>query len=189
MKNVLFITLFVSRAVSQCNWCGASEVPEDVSHESYIASQDEPGERLNIYGKIFKTDGITPAKDVIVYVYHTNAKGVYPKSGTETGNGKYHGYLRGWMKTNSDGKYVFHTIKPAPYYCHGGEPAHIHYTIKPPNEKEYWLTATWFDGDKRITDNYKKSVKRSGGFSNIIKLKKDQNGVLVGERNIIIEKY
>ena len=93
------------------------------------------------------------------------------------------------MKTNSNGKYEFETIRPAPYHSHSGEPAHIHYNIQGPENPEYWLTALWFSDDPRVTDEYLMSVKRSGGFSNVITLKKDENNVLRGERNIMLERY
>jgi len=171
-----------------CNWCGTSEAPKNVSWKTVIPPEGEHGEKLIISGTIYLPDGKTPAKDIVVYVYHTNIKGVYPKRGDEKGNGKYHGYLRGWMKTESNGKYEFETIRPAPYHSHGGEPAHIHYTIQGSDYPEYWLTGIWFSDDPRVTDEYKKSVKRSGGFSNIITLTKNDNNILRGERNIILEK-
>ncbi|NQV51935.1 MAG: intradiol ring-cleavage dioxygenase [Flavobacteriales bacterium] len=172
-----------------CNWCGTSEAPENVSWNTVIPPEGELGEKLIISGTIFLPDGKTPAKDIVVYVHHTNNEGIYPKRGDEKGNGQYHGYLRGWMKTNSNGKYELETIRPAPYHSHGGEPAHIHYNVQGPDYPEYWLTAIWFSDDPRVTDEYKKSVKRSGGFSNIISLTKDENNILRGTRNIILEKF
>ena len=172
-----------------CNWCGTSEAPENVTWKTVIPPEGELGEKLIISGTIYLPDGKTPSKDVVVYVHHTNNKGIYPKRGGEKGNGQYHGYLRGWMKTDSNGKYEFETIRPAPYHSHGGEPAHIHYNIQGSDYLEYWLTAIWFSDDPRVTDEYKKSVKRSGGFSNVITLTRDANNILKGERNIILEKF
>ena len=174
---------------NDCNWCGAFEAPENVSWKTVIPPNEEPGEKLIVSGTIFHPDGETPAKDIVVYVYHTNNEGIYPKRGDEKGNGQYHGYLRGWMKTDSNGKYEFETIRPAPYHSHVGEPAHIHYNIQASDYPEYWLTATWFLDDPMVTDEYKNSVKRSGGYSNIIALTKDNNNVLRGQRNIILEKH
>ncbi len=173
----------------KCNWCGTSEAPENVSWRTIIPPKGELGEKLIISGTVYLPDGKTPAKDIIVYIHHTNTEGIYPKKGDEKRNGKYHGYLRGWMKTDSKGKYEFETIRPAPYHSHGGEPAHIHYNIQGPNYPEYWLTGIWFADDPRVTDKYIKSVKRSGGFSNVITLTKDENDNLRGQRNIILEKF
>ncbi|MBL4706246.1 MAG: hypothetical protein JKY54_17090, partial [Flavobacteriales bacterium] len=68
-------------------------------------------------------------------------------------------------------------------------PAHVHYNIQAPGYSEYWLTALWFADDARITDEYIKSVKRSGGFSNITTLTSDSDNVLRGERSIILEIF
>ncbi|ETN96671.1 dioxygenase family protein [Zhouia amylolytica] len=171
-----------------CSWCGTSEAPEDVSWRTVIPPKGEPGKKLIISGTVYLSDGKTPAKDVIVYVYHTNVNGVYPKRGNEKGNDKYHGYLRGWMKTDANGKYEFETIRPAPYNTHEGEPAHIHYTIEGPGYPEYWLTGLWFTDDPRV-GAYEKKIERSGGFSNIVTLTKDENNVLRGRRNIRLEKF
>ncbi|MFN0728276.1 dioxygenase family protein [Polaribacter gochangensis] len=171
-----------------CNWCGAFEAPEDVSWRTIIPPKEEQGDKLIISGTIYLPDGKTPVKDVIIYVYHTNTKGVYPKKGNEKENGKHHGYLRGWMKTNSNGRYEFETIRPAPYRTHDGEPAHIHYNIEAPDYPEYWLTGLWFADDYRVNE-YKDKIERNGGFSNIITLTKDENNILRGTRNIILKKF
>jgi len=172
-----------------CNWCGTSEAPENVTWSTVIPSKEEEGEKLVISGTIYLPDGKTPAKGIVVYVHHTNHEGIYPKRGDENGNGQYHGYLRGWMKTDSNGKYQFETIRPAAYHSHEGEPAHIHYNIEGANYPEYWLTALWFSDDPRVTKEYLLSVKRDGGYSNVISLTKDDNKTLRGTRNIILETF
>ncbi len=96
----------------------------------------EPGPKLEISGTIYQTDGKTPAKDVILYLYHTDQKGIYPQRGNETGWGKRHGYIRGWIKTNEDGQYRFHTLRPASY-PNSRAPQHIHPTIKEQGKNEY----------------------------------------------------
>lgn len=172
-----------------CNWCGTTEAPENVTWKAKIPSDGKLGGKLIISGMVYLPDRKTPAKDAIIYVYHTNNEGIYPKKGDETGNGQYHGYLRAWMKTDSSGRYEFETFRPAPYHSHGGEPAHIHYNIQAPGYPEYWLTGLWFADDARVTDENIKSVKRSGGFSNITTLTIDSDNVLRGERNIILEEF
>src|SRR5258708_39272775 len=52
-------------------------MPQNLSWETTLASADEPGERMLIRGTIFKSDGKTPAPNVILYVYHTDSKGLY----------------------------------------------------------------------------------------------------------------
>ena len=77
------------------SWGGTSEAPNDVSWSTRIASAEELGERLVVVGTVYLEDGLTPAPGVLIYAYHTNAQGKYPKRGDEAGNGRLHGYLRG----------------------------------------------------------------------------------------------
>ena len=192
---VVFQTIDVKRAqiqdevgdenMPECQWCGAKEAPESVGWESVIANQDEPGERLILEGTVYQKDGKTPARDVIIYAYHTNSRGVYEKNGSEMGNGLRHGHLRGWARTNGNGNYRFHTIRPAPYPNHS-EPAHIHMTLMGDGFEEYWINATWFMDDKTISEEQIKKLTRTGGFSNIVELRKNDEGIWMGNRDIII---
>jgi len=49
--------------------------PATVSSVGIIADPNEPGERLEISGQVFSPDGVTPASNVIVYAYQTDATG------------------------------------------------------------------------------------------------------------------
>lgn len=73
------------------------DAPSGLSHVANIASKDEPGERIWISGIIYESDGKTPAKNVLMYFYHTNAKGIYAKRGDEPRDSYawWHGYNRG----------------------------------------------------------------------------------------------
>jgi len=67
-------------------------------------SETEP--KLKITGIVYQNDGETPAQNVILYVYQTNRKGIYPKRGNEKGWARRHGYIRGWVKTAKDGEHL-----------------------------------------------------------------------------------
>ena len=145
---------------------------------------NEAGQKLEISGTIYQRDGKTPAKDVILYVYHTDQTGQYPRKGNEKGWGTRHGYIRGWIKTNADGKYKFYTLKPGAY-PQGGNPAHIHPTIKEPGIKEYWIDEFLFEGDPFLTGAGLKNLQNRGG-SGILKTTSDQQGMLIAKRDIIL---
>jgi len=171
--------------VTACEWCGAQDAPDDLSWQTTIPPDNEPGEPLIIEGRVFQPNGRTPAEDVLIYVYHTNSEGIYPKRGNETGNGRRHGYLRGWMKTGPDGRYRFTTIRPAGYPGRP-DPAHIHITLTPPGEEEYWIDSYWFEGDPRITNKMRKRRTRPAGDLGMISLKKDDQGRWRGKRDIVL---
>lgn len=122
----------------------------------------EPGPKLEISGTIYQPDGKTPAKDVILYVYHTDQKGEYSQKGNEAGWGKKHGYIRGWIKTGEDGKYKLFTLRPGAYPG-GGNPAHIHPVIKEPGTREYWIDEYLFDDDPYLTEKIRNDQQGRGG--------------------------
>jgi protocatechuate 3,4-dioxygenase beta subunit len=119
-----------------------------------------------------------------LYVYHTDQSGRYPRKGNEAGWAARHGYLRGWIKTNADGKYKFLTLKPGAY-PEGGNPAHIHATIKEPGVQEYWIDEYLFEGDPFLTEKVRKSLGNRGG-NGIVKTSKVKNGNLIMKRDIIL---
>jgi protocatechuate 3,4-dioxygenase beta subunit len=75
-----------------CEGCEAvheSPVPfAQLSWTDTLPDFNEPGLKLKVSGTVYKWDGKTPAAGVVLYVYHTNQKGVYPKRGDETGWGR-----------------------------------------------------------------------------------------------------
>lgn len=142
-------------------------------------------QRIKIYGVVYKQDGKTPAGDVILYVYHTDHEGVYPKKGTETGWGRRHGYIRGWMKTDRDGRYAFYTFKPASYPSRT-DPAHIHLTILEPDGKYYYVADYFFEDDVLLKAKDRNPATARGGLG-ILSFRKE-GGLQVGERNIFLGK-
>ena len=141
--------------------------------------------KLKITGTVFRHDGKTPAPDVIIFIYHTNRKGIYEQKGNETGWGKRHGYVRGWVKTGADGKYTFYTFRPASYPDRQA-PEHIHVTVKEPGVNEYWIDEYLFEDDPLLTAGERNNERRRGG-SGIVKPEKSGSLYLV-KRDIILGK-
>lgn len=142
--------------------------------------------QMLITGTVYEADGETPAANVIIYIYHTNEKGIYPTKGDEKGYARRHGYLRGWAKTDSKGHYAFYTFKPASYPSRT-EPAHIHLTIKEPDKNEYYIDTIEFEGDPLLT-TAKRNQKKQRGGSGLVTLSEDQNGLLYCKRQIFLGK-
>ena len=157
-------------------------MPKNLSWQTTIATADEPGERMIIRGTIFKQDGKTPAPGVILYVYHTDNKGLYSKSPNQT-EALRHGHLRGWMKTDAQGRYEFRTIRPASY-PNRKAPQHVHPLIKEEGLTRYWIDEYLFEDDPLLTDEEKSKQPLHGG-SGVIRLTKE-NGLWVGKRNIVL---
>ncbi len=169
-----------------CEWCGAAEAPDAVDWVTTIAGPEEPGQRLVLEGTVFEPDGVTPAAGVLLYVYHTNAEGRYEARGEVPGNERRHGALRGWLRTDENGRYRVETIKPAPY-PNRREPAHIHVTVTPPGGEEDWVDSVKFADDPLVTDRYRDPRNARGG-SGIVTLSRDADGVLHAVRDIVLEE-
>jgi protocatechuate 3,4-dioxygenase, beta subunit len=160
-------------------------MPSNLQWETQIADDKEPGERMIITGIILKPDGKTPAPNVILYIYHTDAKGEYSQSQNQS-NGKVHGHLRGWIKTNSSGQYRIQSIRPASY-PNGKAPQHIHVLIKEPGVSTYWIDEYLFDDDPFLDEAEKKRQEKRGG-NGIIHLTRNEKGIWIGKRDIILGK-
>jgi protocatechuate 3,4-dioxygenase beta subunit len=166
-----------------CDGCDIiyADMPRQLSWQTTIASAAEPGERMEITGVIYHADGKTPASGVILYVYHTDARGLYSPAPDESGAARRHGHLRGWMKTDERGQYRFISIRPAPY-PNGRVPAHIHPIIKEADKNEYYIDEFLFDDDPALRNA---NIENRGG-SGIIHLSKNSEGVWVGKRDITL---
>ena len=169
-----------------CDGCDIiyANMPRQLSWQTTIAPATEPGERIEISGIIYRADGRTPAPNVILYVYHTDASGLYSPAPDEAGAARRHGHLRGWMKTNERGEYKFISIRPAPY-PNAHIPAHIHPVVKELDKNEYYLDEYLFDDDPLLTREPRPKVENRGG-SGIIHLTKNPDGTWVGRRDIVL---
>lgn len=158
-------------------------MPEKLEWKTTIADSEEPGEPLIVRGTIYQKDGVTPAAGVILYVYHTDNNGRYSPDANQT-KGRRHGHLRGWMKTDEQGRYEFKTIRPAAYPGRS-DPQHIHPLIKEEGKPVYWIDEFLFDDDPLARQKVRNQQPKRGG-NGILSLTKNENGVWVGKRDIIL---
>lgn len=159
-------------------------MPETVQAVDTSAGWHLKGQKLLITGHVYKKDGKTPAAGVLLYYYQTDTKGVYVKKDGLNPKASRHGYIRGWVKSDTAGKYSIHTIRPAPY-PNGQESAHIHVSVKEPTiEKEYYVDNLVFDDDRLLTTAQRKAMPNRGG-SGVLRLLK-KNDLHIAEHNIIL---
>jgi protocatechuate 3,4-dioxygenase beta subunit len=86
-----------------------------------LASDDEPGTPLVIFGNVFSANG-QPATDTKMAVYQADAKGDYGQNASEPSGAR----LSGLLRTDSLGRYLIYTVRPGGY---GGTPAHVHFVV------------------------------------------------------------
>lgn len=173
---------------------GSQELPSDYLERSPIYDYSErqlnntdtipdfqtKADKLKITGTIYQSDGVTPAKDVILYISQTDDDGDYE---LKTENEKRYVYHRGWVKTDADGQYTFYTFIPGTTH-RSNELKHIHPIIKEPGKPEQDLDAFLFDGDPLLTKRCRKKLERNG-IDSILKLEK-KDSIYVATKDIIL---
>ena len=169
-----------------CDGCELMYVgmPKNIKAIDTSTGWTEKGQKLLITGTVYKFGGKIPAPNVIIYYWQTDSNGYYsPKVGMEE-QAKRHGHIRGWVKSDENGKYSIYTIRPAPY-PNDVMPAHIHISIKEPNiEDEYYIDEFVFDDDTLLTGKKRRALENRGG-SGVLRVLIDKY-MQVAEHNIIL---
>jgi protocatechuate 3,4-dioxygenase beta subunit len=161
------------------------DMPKVIHSENTSPGWNEKGQKLIVTGTVFQIDGRTPAPNVIIYYWQADNNGLYSPSPGMNEKAKKHGHIRGWMKTDTNGKYTIKTIRPAPYPKQQMA-AHIHLSIKEPDIKnEYYTDEINFDDDKLLIRHFKKYPQENRGGSGVMRvLLKDS--LQIAEHNIIL---
>ena len=144
-----------------------------------LANLNELGTRIIISGQVFNLECTEVIPNTEIDIWHANDAGFYDNTGYN---------LRGKTTSNSQGFYIFETIKPG-LYLNGSNyrPSHIHFKITPPGFSTL-ITQLYFQGDPYIPTDAAASVN-SGSFDathRIIPLVTNINGDLEGTWDIII---
>ena len=135
--------------------------PRTLSTTGRIAPAGEPGTPLVIHGRVFRADGKTPAPDLIVFAYHTDAQGHYDVASA----GPHSWRLRGWVKTDANGRFEFTTIRPAPY-PNRNTAAHVHLTIEGAGVTRQ-SSGLMFEGDPLLTAAERQESAKAGRFGGV----------------------
>jgi protocatechuate 3,4-dioxygenase beta subunit len=157
----------------------------DFGEKQLSATDSVPGYKshkqpLKITGTVFRADGQTPAKDVIVFINQTNDKGVYT---VEQENDKDYILHRAWVKTDENGKYTFYTFVPGTNFG-SNEIKRIHTYIKQPGSPEYEIDGFLFDNDPYLSRFCRKRLKKAGSNAILNPIKTDD--ILVANRDIVL---
>lgn len=144
-----------------------------------LADEAEAGTKMIISGRVLNLDCSELIPNTIIDVWHADDAGDYDNVGYN---------LRGVTTSNSQGFYIFETIKPGKY-LNGNQfrPSHIHFRITPPGF-DLLTTQLYFEGDSDIPSDAAASVT-SGQYDathRIIPLTENADGKLEGTWDIII---
>ena len=126
-----------------------------------IATDTIPGRKIKVIGTIKNTEGKAVA-GALVYLYHTDSRGWYaadaPHVSMNEGDMR-HARLFGYIKTDKDGKFELHTIKPSGY-PQSDLPAHIHVHVDTDGYQSF-ITEFLFDDDERLVGKIRENSIRN----------------------------
>ncbi|MFK2820070.1 hypothetical protein U0L90_08080 [Flavobacteriaceae sp. LMIT009] len=137
--------------------------------------------KLKISGTIYKGDGVTPASDVVLYIEQADENGNFD---LRKENDKRYVHNRGWIKTDSEGRYTFYTYVPGNDRRYN-QLKQLFPIIKEPSKSEYQITSFLFDDDPLLTKRCRKRMDKKGDPSRILKLEK-VDGIFITQKDIIL---
>lgn len=155
---------------------------QKLSNVDTIPGFDSKQNKLKIYGTIYESDGVTPAKNVILYIEQADENGDFD---VRIQDNMQYVYNRGWIKTDSDGHYTFYTYVP------GNDRRYnmlkeLFPLVKEPSMKEYEIETFLFDDDPLLSKFCRKRIAKKSDITRILKFK-EEDGLLVAQRDIILK--
>lgn len=157
-------------------------VEQQLNNTDTIPDFQTKPNKLKISGTIFQSDGKTPAKDVVLFIYQPDEDGNYEVKKDE--NRKRYVHHRAWIKTDADGHYTFYTFMPGKY-LRSKELKQIHRVIKEPGKAEYDMTSFFFNDDPLIPDLT--LACRAKAVQSMLRLEKEGD-MYVAIKNITLKK-
>jgi protocatechuate 3,4-dioxygenase beta subunit len=156
--------------------------PADTKWTATTVPASEPGDPLVVSGRVFAPDGQHTVAGVIVYAYNTDKDGYYSPDG-KVG----HPRLKGYMKTDAEGRFELRTIRPGRYPgMH--IPAHVHFNLWGAGYPAQWTEELRFGGDSYLTEAMKSESEARGKFATIRPLSRDKDGVYRCEINLRLQE-
>lgn len=137
--------------------------------------------KLKLTGIVYQNDGVTPAKDVIIYIEQADEDGDFDLR--RTGEERYV-FHRSWVKTDADGRYTFHTFVPGNDRRYN-QLQQIFPLVKAPTKKTYQLNSFVFDTDPLLTKRCRKRLAKHGEMDRILTTT-EKDGVLIANKNIVL---
>ena len=182
LRHVVLAAAGIAAALLSAGILAASEAAPagpcaKATSTAVLAGPDEPGERLVVTGTVFAPDGVKPAAGVFLYVYNTDATGRY------SGERGQPPRLRGWMKTGSDGRYEYRTVRPASYP--GSRiPAHVHTQLWGGGYPPQAGPELNFEGDPFVSAAERERSAARGRFAFIRPARRDADGTWRVEQDL-----
>lgn len=113
-----------------------------VENQANMIRNNEPGEPIEISGKIVEERNNKPLANVKLALVHTDNEGFYFRENT-----KWNPRIFAYLVTDDNGEFLINTIRPGKYKDDDGYylPAHVHFTLKKDSFRVYGGEFTFED--------------------------------------------
>jgi len=152
-----------------------TQAPSDAPSKLRVTGEEEPGEPLVVHGRVLGPDG-EPLPDASVFVYQTGEDGIYGPEGNRNPR------LRGYLRTDDEGRFEIRTIKPGSYPG-SSIAAHIHIHVAPPDGEPEQVGEIVFEGDPLLSERMRRNP-----FFTVVELEKGEDGVLEASYRMQLEQ-
>ena len=155
---------------------------QQLNNTDTIPGYESKKNKLKISGTIYRSDGVTPAKDVILYIEQADENGDFD---LREENGIRYVHNRACIKTDTNGHYTFYTYVPG-NDRRFNQMQQLYPIIKEPSKPEYEIATFLFDEDPLLSKQCRKRLAKKGDQTRILKLNK-ADGLLVTQKDIILQ--
>lgn len=154
--------------------------PANAPSRITVADSTEPGTRLLVSGRVLGADN-KPVPGASIYVYHTDQKGEYVH-GSNAGMDRPR--LFGYLRSDSEGRYSFETIRPASY-PNSRIPAHVHFEIVPSGHPSR-IYEIMFEGDPFLTSQIRGQALVPFSAVEIVEPRTTRMGAILVSHDILL---
>jgi len=176
--KALFLAILIPVSAAAQTATVATVAPADAPSRIVVPPQGEPGTAIVISGVVTDANG-APLRSASVYVYQTDARGYYDPSNPRASDNPR---LKGYMRTDAQGRYEFRTIRPGSYPG-TRNPGHVHYHVNAPGHRERVFEIV-FEGDSLIPPQWREQAKSEDSGVAIVALTGNASGPLRGAQNV-----
>jgi protocatechuate 3,4-dioxygenase beta subunit len=146
---LLALVVLLPSAAVEAQHRPSTRAPEDAPSQLQLTAPDEPGEPLVVEGVVTDAQD-RPVAGASLYVYQTGADGLYGPEGNRNPR------LRGYLRSDEEGRWELSTIMPGGYPG-GGVAPHIHLHAAAPGAAGESVLELVFEGDPRISERMRRS--------------------------------
>lgn len=160
---------------------------DELAAQTLSATDTIPGyanstQKLKLHGIVYESDGITPAKDVIISIEQADEHGNFDVREVQ---GERTLHQRAFVKTDTDGAYTFYTFVPGNDRRYN-QLQQLFTKVEAPDTVGYEVAPLLFDTDPLLTKLCRKKINKKGDPSRILKPTL-VDGLQVVQKDIVLD--